>query len=118
MRTQKTKNKWDHFTISEFMCSGKRPGCHECLNMDPTLINTLDLARKWIDAPIIVTSGKRCKPVNDKCGGAANSRHLTGRAADIACRQPLMDELYNWLIGREDLWVKRYPRHIHVHLVW
>lgn len=33
--------------------------------------------------PIIVTSGFRSKEVNDAVGGAANSRHMKGQAADV-----------------------------------
>lgn len=37
---------------------------------------------KW-EAPIIVTSGYRCKKLNDAVKGAKNSSHLYGLAADI-----------------------------------
>ena len=35
--------------------------------------------------PIIVTSGYRCKKVNEAVGGAKNSQHMFAEAADIKC---------------------------------
>lgn len=36
-------------------------------------------------APIIVTSGYRCPALNAAIGGAKNSQHMRGEAADIIC---------------------------------
>ena len=37
------------------------------------------------ESPIIINSGFRSPEVNQKCGGAKNSNHLTGCAVDIHC---------------------------------
>ncbi len=37
------------------------------------------------DDPIIITSGFRCKEVNEAVGGSPQSNHLAGCAADIRC---------------------------------
>ncbi len=37
------------------------------------------------DDPIIITSGFRCKEVNEAVGGSPKSNHLLGCAADIRC---------------------------------
>ena len=37
------------------------------------------------DDPIIINSGFRSPEVNQKCGGATHSNHLTGCAVDIHC---------------------------------
>jgi len=43
----------------------------------------LDGFREYYGRPVIVSSGYRCKKLNDKVGGVKNSAHLTGCAADI-----------------------------------
>lgn len=43
----------------------------------------LDPLREWYGKPIYVNSGYRCKALNEAVGGAKNSQHLTGQAADI-----------------------------------
>lgn len=43
----------------------------------------LDLVRVYIRKPIYVNSGYRCKKLNDIVGGARNSMHTKGLAADI-----------------------------------
>lgn len=40
------------------------------------------------DIPIIISSGYRSEEVNQKCGGAKGSNHLTGCAVDIRCYGP------------------------------
>ena len=37
------------------------------------------------ESPIVINSGFRSQEVNQKCGGAKNSNHLTGCAVDIHC---------------------------------
>ena len=43
----------------------------------------LDPIRRHYGAPIIVTSGYRCPALNTAVGGALNSHHIIGCAADI-----------------------------------
>ena len=45
--------------------------------------NILDPLREAWGAPIIVTSGVRCPALNKAVGGATNSQHMYGQAADI-----------------------------------
>ena len=40
------------------------------------------------DVPIIINSGYRSEEVNQKCGGAKGSNHLSGCAVDIKCYGP------------------------------
>lgn len=52
-------------------------------NLKALVDNVLDpLRAKW-GAPIIVTSGYRSERLNKAVGGAANSQHTKGQAADI-----------------------------------
>jgi len=50
---------------------------------DAELLAVLNDLRTWIDKPIAVPSGCRCKAWNKKVGGSENSQHLYGKAADI-----------------------------------
>ena len=40
------------------------------------------------DIPVFINSGYRSEEVNQKCGGAKGSNHLTGCAVDIKCLGP------------------------------
>jgi zinc D-Ala-D-Ala carboxypeptidase len=51
------------------------------------LANGLEKVRALLGNPIHVNSGYRCPALNAKVGGASNSRHMTGLAADIVCPQ-------------------------------
>lgn len=52
-------------------------------NLTALIENVLDPLRKKFGRPIIVTSGYRCQRLNQTVGGAKNSQHLYGQAADI-----------------------------------
>lgn len=47
--------------------------------------HVLQPLRDLVDAPITVTSGFRCAKLNERIGGAINSQHRFGEAADIEC---------------------------------
>lgn len=49
----------------------------------PALVLILQAIRDHFDAPVRVVSGTRCAKHNRKVGGAKNSQHLLGTAADI-----------------------------------
>ena len=52
-------------------------------NLQYLVGTVLDPLRKFMNAPILVTSGYRCKELNVKVGGVQNSQHMKGEAADI-----------------------------------
>ena len=52
-------------------------------NLTALIENILDPLREAWGAPIIVTSGYRCERLNKAVGGAVNSQHRKGEAADI-----------------------------------
>jgi len=47
------------------------------------LAQELQVLRDEVKKPIKIMSGYRCKTHNTKVGGAKQSQHMTGRAADI-----------------------------------
>lgn len=59
----------------------------------------LDPAREAYGAPIIVNSGYRSPEVNTAIGGAKNSQHCKGEAADITCADNM--KLFEILLDME-----------------
>lgn len=70
-----TKN----FSTWEFLCP-----CGQC-NKKPDIdfVRKLQLLRDFYRKPMEINSGVRCIKHNQKVGGASNSQHLYGVAADI-----------------------------------
>lgn len=76
--TQLTRDfKW-----GEFWCQGQEPPLEYYDNI-MELAHKLQILRDWFRKPIIITSGWRTPEHNKKVGGAKNSQHLYGKAADI-----------------------------------
>lgn len=81
----------EHFTLEEMTASitAKNKGIDntpnkeqlDCLNK--LCYTVLEPLRKAYGKPIRVTSGLRVKKLNKVVGGAANSQHTYGQAADI-----------------------------------
>ena len=80
-----------YFTIKELCKSdtAKNKGIDNTPSTD-IMVNLIDLVeaildplREWYGKPIRVNSGYRCEALNSAIGGAKNSQHTTGMAADI-----------------------------------
>ena len=76
-----------HFKLGEFIKS-KYPEVynvpsHEAIANLKRLCGWLEVLRERVGQPIVINSGYRSPQLNRKVGGAANSNHLTGCAADI-----------------------------------
>ena len=71
-----------NFKVGEFACSD---GSDE-IKIDPQLPVILESLRAALDCTIEIVSGYRTPAHNRKIGGAVQSRHLYGQAADIKCR--------------------------------
>lgn len=71
-----------YFRRDEFACK-----CGKCggfpAEPSPALLRVLDQIREHFGSPCHVNSGVRCKDHNAAVGGANNSQHLYGTAADI-----------------------------------
>ena len=67
-----------NFRLAEFEC--RHCGA---VKIDPELIRRLQAMRDEIGKPLIINSGYRCPEHNRAVGGAANSQHLLGKAADM-----------------------------------
>lgn len=71
----------ENFNLKEFQCS-----CCGTVKIDPELVRRLQAMRDELGVPIIVNSGYRCPAHNKAVGGAKDSQHLVGKAADITAR--------------------------------
>lgn len=108
-----------HFKLSEFTSSSTALRL-SIRNELPTqfysnlkrLAETLESAREVLGMPIKVTSGYRCKALNDAVHGARNSYHMYGRAADVWCEDmQSLFEILNSLPHVELIY--HYPNYIH-----
>ncbi|EIY5008381.1 serine/threonine protein kinase [Klebsiella michiganensis] len=82
-----------HFARREFAC---RCGCGAA-DVSPELVTVLELVREHFAAPVVVVSGRRCATHNSKVGGARNSQHLAGTAADIKVNGMVPADVATWL---------------------
>ena len=85
-----------HWTREEFRCRCVGKHCNGFpAEPDETLVELLDDVREDLGAPAIASSGVRCAQHNANVGGVANSRHLSGRAADFMVTGVTGQELLN-----------------------
>lgn len=86
-------NLTEHFTLEEMVASqlaarrriDNQPGPAELANLR-RVAATLEQVRELVGGPVLVSSGYRSPAVNAAVGGAKNSAHLLGLAADINIR--------------------------------
>ena len=75
-----------YFTRNEFRCTCPRCGGFP-VEPEETMVRVVDEIRRRAGTPITIVdsggSGIRCPEHNVEVGGAANSEHLYGRAADL-----------------------------------
>ncbi len=111
-----------HFTLEEMTASqtAARWGIDNKPN-EATIANLKNVAelleevRDICNAPINISSGYRCSELNRKIGGAMNSQHMTGQAADFTVKGLPLDVVmeliitsnipYDQLIHEFDAWV-------------
>ena len=101
-----------YFKREEFAC---QCGCGFD-TVDYELANILDNVRSYFGSPVHITSGCRCPVHNAKEGGARNSQHLYGRAADIKVTGITPELVYNYINGKypDKFGLKLYSTWVHV----
>ncbi len=93
-----------NFKEVEFMCECRGHFCDGYGNIaktsngtsiNQTLLYVLQRARDHYGLPVYITSGCRCKTVNDALGSSEGSRHRQGKAADcyIGSKVGVTDEM-------------------------
>lgn len=84
-------------------------------NLSHLVKNLLIPLRKQYGKPIFISSGYRCKELNDSILGASKtSHHLVGRAVDIHCDDMLY--LQNLLYKMKPIEIIVHSNYIHVAL--
>lgn len=101
-----------HFNRDEFAC---RCGCGFD-TVDIETLAVLEAVRRHFDAPVTITSGCRCPDHNRKVGGARNSQHVRGRAADIQVHGIDPGDVHDWIEAEfgEVVSLGRYATFTHV----
>jgi uncharacterized protein YcbK (DUF882 family) len=79
LATDGEKQLSSSFKVKEFRC---KDGSDEILISDE-LVHILQTIRHYYNAPITINSGYRTPEYNEKIGGAKDSQHMKGTAADI-----------------------------------
>ena len=98
-------NLSQYFKLEEFEFSdtAKAKGINNSIPKDliPNLVrlhdNVLYPLRKLVGCPVRITSGYRCAELNKAVGGANNSGHLYGQAADIQVTGQSNTAVFNWI---------------------
>jgi len=115
-----------HFTLEQLCTCPSRPdlqfknrfeaAAHEepLRNLCATLLEPI--RQKF--GPTIVTSGYRSETINKAVGGAAESQHVRGEAADFVVPGTSLDVVFDWIRKSELPFgqVIREPRWIHISL--
>lgn len=86
--------KW--FNRQEFAC---KCGCGFD-TIDYELSEVLDDVREHFGQPTTVTSGCRCTSHNKSVGGADNSVHTKGQAADLKVKNVRPEAVHQYLINK------------------
>lgn len=84
-----------NFKISELIYSetaiiksiNNMPDINSLDNLLDLIFYCLQPIRDKLNEPMIITSGFRCKEINKLVGGAYNSQHLYGQAADFVVKK-------------------------------
>lgn len=64
------------------------PNTYQKMNLEKLIDNVLDPIRALYGKPVYVNSGFRSATLNKAVGGAKNSQHMEGKAADITTGTP------------------------------
>ena len=102
----------EHFNSTEFAC---KDGCGAS-DVEPALIKVLEGVRAHFNQPVIIVSGRRCAKHNQNVGGAKQSQHLLGTAADIKVKGITPKAVADYLESTypKDFGIGRYPTFTHI----
>lgn len=102
-----------HFKLSEFVRPQDPDPPAEVLDNIRMLAQRLQVLRDLLGRPMIITSGWRTEKHNREIGGAPNSYHIYGMAADVvfagATPGYIAKQIPRWSGG-----LIVYPGHVHI----
>jgi uncharacterized protein YcbK (DUF882 family) len=114
----------DNFYLDEFTKSNvaaKRgikntPSDEAVENMTALCANVLQRVRDIVGKPVCISSGYRSGELNEAVGGAPESQHARGEAADIYCKGVNARNLFSLIqsLGIEFDQLILYPTFVHV----
>ncbi len=90
-----------YFQRKEFEC---QCGCGFA-GVDAELLTALTKIREHFNAPIPIVSGNRCKDHNASVGGAPNSYHVRGMAADFTVKDVEPKEVVSYI---NQIWPNKF----------
>ncbi len=108
---KKKLNKY--FTRDEFACNC---GCGFA-TVDAELLQLVTVVREHFNAPVTINSGCRCEEYNAKIGGANNSKHKQGIAADIVVKGVSAADVYEFIthyVGEYWAGIGEYESFVHI----
>ena len=111
----------DEFTISQVAERhgyNNQPNEQQIDNLTELCANVLQPLREIIQVPIVITSGFRSFDVNTIVGGASNSQHLEGKAADFIVPSMNLVDVFNISLDHLpfDQLIYEFGKWIHVSL--
>lgn len=117
-----------NFKISELIYSDKAianninnmPNAEQLDNMLNLIVYCLQPIRDYIKRPMVISSGYRCKKLNELVGGKSNSQHLSGQAVDFTIKKLSPKEIINLITinGVEyDQLINEYDKWVHISFV-
>ena len=75
------------------------PNAEQVKNLQQLCKNVLQPLRDHLGKPVVINSGFRSQAVNMAVGGAKNSQHMKGEAADIKCKDySYAKQIYAWIM--------------------
>lgn len=94
-------NLSQHFTLDELTVTGSGltniPDDKQIASLIALCDNVLERLRAHFGAPVVVSSGFRSPAVNSRAGGASDSQHLAGEAADIHIPGVDNADIWRWI---------------------
>jgi hypothetical protein len=96
------------------------PNAEQVKNLQQLCENVLQPLRNHLGKPVVINSGFRSQAVNMAVGGAKNSQHTKGEAADIKCKDyPYAKEIYAWIMDNlefDQVILERKGKSVWVHV--
>lgn len=96
------------------------PNAEQVKNLQQLCENVLQPLRDLLGKPVVINSGFRSQAVNMAVGGAKNSQHMKGEAADIKCKDyPYAKKIYAWIMDNlefDQVILERKGKSVWVHV--
>lgn len=102
----------ENFKSTEFDCHGD--GCCSMTKVDMDLVKILQKIRTHFGVATNINSGYRCPTHNKAVGGASQSYHMKGQAADISIRNVAPSEVAKYAESIGVLGIGLYDTFVHV----